>query len=422
MRRSFLVVALTLAIAATAFSAPASATPGELDHFFNNTGKNSTFVAGGTGYAVAIDHHGRTLVAGYTQGAHTDIAIARFLPDGKLDNTFNGDGRVTTSLGGLSYAFDVAVQSDGKIVVAGERDLANSSSFAIVRYTMHGALDTTFGSGGRVLVGFGRRYQGANAIGIGIAGNIVVGGFASDGTASQWAMVRLLPNGAKDTTFGSGGKVLSDFSATNEQMESLIVGAGGTITAGGFAEVDLAPRFTIAQYNVRGRLITTFAHHGRNLIDVSKGADIAYGLARQPDGKFLLVGSADNAGQLDWGLARVGPHGLLDPGFGGDGTVVTHFTAGNDYAYGTAVQPNGRIIVVGRGNGPNGADFCVVRYLVNGTLDTTFGTGGKVFTDFDHGQDTARGVALQTNGKIVVGGEAQFGGVRRLAAARYLPS
>ena len=130
---------------------------------------------------------------------------------------------------------------------------------------------------------------------------------------------------------------------------------------------------------------------------MSAGSDIAYGLARQRDGKFVLAGFANNGGGKDWGIVRVGPHGRLDPTFGNGGKVVTHFTASYEYAYGVVVQSNGKIVVVGRANQPSGGpeapDFCIVRYRVGGKLDDTFGVGGRTFTDFGGGEDTARGVA-----------------------------
>lgn len=231
MRRLLAIpsVGLAIAVLLAAFAAPASATPGQLDHFFNNTGKNTALIAGGTGYAVAIDHIGRVLVAGYTLSSATDIALARFLPDGKPDPSFGTGGRVITNLGGTDYAFDVAIQRNGSIVVAGERDLPNSSMFAVVRYGIHGVLDKSFGGGdGKVLIDFGRRYQGANAVAVGDSGKIVVGGFASNGTASQWALARLNPNGTFDGGFGHGGKVLTDLSPTNEQLEDLRIGTGAS--------------------------------------------------------------------------------------------------------------------------------------------------------------------------------------------------
>ncbi len=317
MRRSFVASALVVdlaLIALTVLAVPAGATPGGLDRSFNQTGKNSAFAGGGTGYAVAIDHRGRLLVAGYTLTANTNIALARFLPDGHFDPSFGGgDGRVITDLGGTDYAFDVAIDGNGGIVVAGERDTAHSSEFAVLRYGIHGVLDRSFSGDGKAFIDFGRRYQGANAVAVGGSGNIVVGGFASNGTASVWALARLRPDGTLDPSFGSRRQDHHGLSPTNEQIEDLLIGRGGTITAAGFAESSLVPRFAVAQYLIGGRLDPSFGQGGKSLIDVSAGSDIAYGLARQRDGKFVLAGFANNGGGNDWGIVRVGPHGRPDP-------------------------------------------------------------------------------------------------------------
>jgi uncharacterized delta-60 repeat protein len=400
---------------------PAFATPGHLDAFFSGDGKQTAFPHGSTSYATAIDKQGRIVVAGYTLKSHSDMAVARFLPNGKPDPRFGGgDGRVTVNLGGTDYAFDVALQSDGKIVLAGERDTAAGTAFAVARLGIRGVLDKTFSKDGKAFATFGKTYQGANAVAIGPRGNILVGGFTSNGNESRWALARFGQKGVLDKSFGGDGKVTIDTSATDEQIEDLLITPKGRILASGYSEMGLIPRFSIAQFYSGGKLDKAFGHKGINRLDISKGSDIAYGMARQPDGKILMVGYADAAGKGDWGIVRVGPKGRLDTTFGGgDGIVLTAFGPAYEYAYGVVVQTNGKIVVAGRAVRGD-ADFCVIRYKPAGGLDLTFGGEGKAFTDFFGGDDTARGVALQSNGKIVVAGEAVSKGVRRMAVARYL--
>ncbi len=131
------------------------------------------------------------------------------------------------------------------------------------------------------------------------------------------------------------------------------------------------------------------------------------------------MGYVDRAGAGDWGIVRFGPKGRLDKTFGNKGKVITAFGPDYDYAYGVAVQPNGKIVVVGRATRDT-TEFGVVRYKPSGGLDLTFGGDGKVLTDFFLGGDLARGVALQSNGKIVVAGAAGAGNKLRIAVARYL--
>ena len=183
--------------------------------------------------------------------------------------------------------------------------------------------------------------------------------------------------------------------------------------------MSLVPTFAVALYGSGGRLNPHFGTGGKSLIDVSRGSDIAYGIAQRPTGGFIVVGYAGHAGGSDWGMVALTAQGHLDATFRDGGRVITAFGPAFEYAYGVAIQPNGRIVVVGRASRAN-ADFCVIRYGPGGRIDLSFGGQGKAFTDFFGGQDTARGVALQTNGKIVVAGEAERHGVHLMAVARYL--
>jgi uncharacterized delta-60 repeat protein len=409
-----------LTLVATLLSAPAVALAGRLDTTFDTNGRQTSFVHGATGYAVAIDAFGRSVVAGYTLGPNTNIALARYLTNGHPDPAFGaGDGQATADLGGTDYAFDVAIQPDGKIVIAGERDTPNASEFAVARFGTGGLLDRSFSADGMAFVNFGTRFQGANALAIGPGGKILVGGFSSNGSTGLWAMARFLPGGTLDPSFGVNGKVSTAMSSSDQQIEDLVISAKGEITAAGYAVVSLVPRFAVAHYGTGGHLDPRFGVGGKALIDVSSGSDIAYGIALRHDGGVILVGYASHAGGDDWGMVALTPQGRLDPTFGVGGRVITAFGSAFDYAYGVVIQHDGRIVVVGRASRAN-ADFCVIRYGPGGKPDPSFGGQGKTFTDFFGGSDTARGVALQANGKIVVAGEAEDNGIRRMAIARYL--
>ncbi len=420
MRRS--VVALLATALTVALAPAAAAAPGRLDTFFSGNGKQTAFASGATGYAVAIDGKGRIVVAGYTIGGKPDIVVARFLPNGKPDTDFSGDGRVVTNLGGSDYAFDVAIQDDGRIVVAGERDKTDKNLFAIVRFTPKGKLDPEFGGGdGKVFTDFGKRYQGATSLVIPPSGKLVAAGFVTNGSSSRWAIARYGPKGILDKSFGKQGKFTVDMSASNESIRDLLFVPGGQLVAVGYAEVSLTPRFALARIRPNGGLDPTFGNKGRVLTDVTDGSDIAYGAALQDDGRIVVVGAADNAGRADWGVVRYRTGGKLDTTFGGDGKVVTALTTAYEFASGVAIQANGKIVVAGRAARPEtGNEFGLIRYKPGGGLDKAFGNDGRVYTDFAGGDDTGRAIAIQANGKIVVAGEAQFGPKRRVAVARYL--
>jgi uncharacterized delta-60 repeat protein len=420
-RTAALPFSLSLVLVA-GLAVPAHADPGKLDDFFSGDGKATAFANGATGYAVAIDAKGRIVVAGSTQTAKPDFAVARFLPNGAPDTEFSKDGRVTVDLGGADYGFDLALQPDGKIVVAGERDTKTQNAFALARLMPKGGLDKDFGGGdGIVLTDFGKRYQGANAVVVYPNGNIAAGGFASNGSTGRWAIARYGPKGVLDKSWGKDGRVTVDLSSSDESIRDLLFVPGGKLVGVGYAESGLIPRFAVARFRPKGTLDPGFGDKGFKLTDVSKGSDIGYGAALQPDGKIVVVGYANNAGKADWGLVRYGAKGRLDQTFGGDGKVVTKMTNEYEFASAVGVQANGRLVVAGRASREGTADnFGVFRYKPGGALDQSWSGNGKTFTDFGSGNDTARDVAIQENGKIVVAGDGQVEGAHRFAVARYL--
>jgi uncharacterized delta-60 repeat protein len=165
----------------------------------------------------------------------------------------------------------------------------------------------------------------------------------------------------------------------------------------------------------------SFNEDGTVRFSVSDGADRAAALALEPDGGVVLAGYAAAGGQDEWGVSRLGPHGHLDPSFGDRGVMVTSFGGGFDEASGVAVQPNGKIVVVGRVHTSESAtDIGVLRLKPTGGRDRTFGHGGRVLTDVGGASNEAHALVIQKDEDIVVAGDAIVNGTRRFVAARYL--
>ncbi len=412
---------LAMLVSATTSGATiARGDPGQLDAFFSHDGIQTAFPNGGVAYAVAIDHHGRIVAAGSTLGAHPDIALARFTPGGRLDPMFGEGGKVVTDLGADDYAFDVAIADDGGIVVVGGRSTASSGRFLVQRYRPNGTLDPGFASGGTALTGFGRRLQSASAVAITSHGAIVVAGSTSNGITSRSAVARYLPDGRLDRGFGADGRVTTDVSPSGEQFTDVAVLPDGRIVAAGWAEVSLVPVFSAVRYTRDGRLDPTFDGDGIARVDVAPGADRARALAQLDDGKLVLAGGVSAGGRDEWGLIRLGPRGHLDPTFGTKGRLVTDFGPGFDEAYVVAAQANGRLLVAGRIRVSHKDDIGLLRLKPGGGHDRTFGAGGRVLTDVAGGSDAARDLTIASNGKIVVTGEATVDRIRRFVVARYL--
>ncbi len=423
--------------------AGALAASGDLDKSFGSGGKVLTdFGSAGPddAHAVAVQPDGKIVVAGYTRKNGTgdlDFALARYTTSGELDSSFGSGGIVETDLGSGSddLAEAVAVRPDGKILVAGSTNpdpASNAWDFAVVRYTPSGTLDSTFGSGGVVTTDLGSNFDFAHAMALQPNGKIVVAG--SSQKAGQhgydFAVVRYTPSGALDRSFGSGGKVLTDLgpasddeaSAVALQQDGKIVVAGGTSkpgTCAGSSAPWTCPDFALVRYTTHGSLDTSFGSGGKVRTDLGSGSvDWALGVAVQPNGKIVAAGSrqlgscAGPGNCSDIALVRYKRSGRLDRSFGSSGKVLTDISV-SDEAAAVAVQKDGKIVAVGgtfTPGSPSGTTkIAIVRYRTSGALDTTFGSGGKVVTDLGTDLDEwAAAVALQKNGKIVVAGGASI--------------
>ena len=411
---------------------PARAAPGRLDPTFGPGGKVTTKIGvAGSGSAVALQPDGKIIVAGIAEGpfppdqrSFLRFALARYTSTGGLDPTFGTGGKVTTDFGDLAFAFAsaVALQPDGKIVVVGGVVVVEGAgnpvtiSFAMARYLPDGGIDLTFGSGGKVTTDFGADpLSGASALALQSDGKIVLAGRAGDESVGNFALARYRPDGGLDFTFGANGKVTTDFGGDDSaravaiQPDGRIVVAGTTtgIFPGSF--LFGGSDFALARYTSNGTLDPTFGSGGRITTDFG-GSDVAEALALQADGKIVAAGFNDAA----FALARYIANGSLDPTFGTGGKVTTHFDR-SFFASAVAIQPDGKIVASG------GRPFALARYEPTGNLDLGFGVGGRVTTDFSDFFE-GRAMALQLDGKIVVAGGARSPfspGQENFALARY---
>src|SRR5213078_3530124 len=200
----------------------------------------------------------------------------------------------------------------------------------------------------------------------------------------------LAVDGDLDPTFGTEGKVLTDFDHSTDIAHAVAIQADGKLIVVGttYQDNDFSSEdFAVARYNPDGTLDKTFGAGGKVQTDFPGLAAVASSVVIQPDGKIVVAGGAFPLFTFlgDFKVVRYNPNGSLDTSFGDGGIVTTTFPEGS-YAFALALQSDGKIIAVGSANSPvNYYDFAAARYLANGTLDSTFGTGGKVSTDFgDH--------------------------------------
>ncbi|GHE67863.1 hypothetical protein GCM10014715_22020 [Streptomyces spiralis] len=420
--RAGIVAATGLALV-LALPGMAAAAPGDLDPAFSGDGKVLTgFVGDDQAEDVAVQSDGKTVAVGSaadTTTVESDFAVTRRNADGSPDTGFGGgDGKVTTTINNMippgelqwSEAHAVALQPDGKIVVAGGswRGYEDCCWFVVARYNSDGTLDPSFGGGdGRVFTDFGRPEEAMDVAVEPGTGKIVAAGYVG----GDAAVARYNPDGSPDTSFGGGDGMVTTNPAGPSLQEggdarALVLQPDGKIVVGG--EVG-STRFDFAliRYNHDGSLDTGFGSNGIQRTDFGDYESVE-GLALQSDGKIIAAGGSGGR----FALARYNTNGTLDTGFDGDGKVLT---PGGGGANDVVVQGDGRIVIAG-GNGPGG-DFAVLRYNPDGSLDSGFGTGGVATADFG-GNDVAHGVALQTDGKIVAAGVG--GPDTDFALARFL--
>jgi uncharacterized delta-60 repeat protein len=422
-----------LALSAATFAGAAIAADGDLDPTFGTGGFT---LAGLTTAAYQlpakpiVQPDGKILICstintGSASGG--DFFIERFNADGSPDTSFDFDGQVTVDFAGRNEGCNaLALQADGKIVAVGtSADATPNADFAIARLNADGSLDPTFGAGGTTLVSFDlgdNNDDTAGAVAMQADGKIVVAGWAVVGTNTyDFAVVRLLPDGTRDTTFNSTGRVTVafDIPGTNgaDEADSIIVDDAGRIVVGGVAETQPGSfGFALARLLPNGQLDHSFNADGRATIDFDLGAtmtDLSYQSILTHDGKIVMVGQADaGSGSTtngDVAIARVLPDGSPDGTFGIGGKVVVPFdqiTNGGEVATGVVEDSAGRLVAVGA-TVVDGTNFYTrsfaLRLKANGDLDSSFGSFGKKIYNFDGVSDIATGVALQGTQIVMTG-------------------
>ena len=306
---------------------------------------------------------------------------------GTLDTTFGGTGIVFTTFtpSSVSIGNDIVVQPDGKIIVAGS---SQNSGWLMARYNPDGSLDTTFGTGGRVITPIFNATDQSFSVALQPDGKIVAAGHSTiDFFSSYVALARFNPDGSLDSTFGSGGKSLSVFNG-NYTVPDVIVLANGKIFIAAVPGSHIGVPAGIL-YNSSGFIERSFYF----------SATYLHAVASQADGKLLIAGSLSGSG--DWTIWRFNPDGSPDTSFDGDGKVTPPIS-GIYGAQGILVKPDGKILAVGTSTN----DVALVQLNPDGSLDTTFDGDGKVLVDVTGGADRGMDLALQANGKIIALGSS----------------
>ena len=411
-----------LVMAQVIVSSPANAAPGDLDPTFGDGGRVVTGFDGsiddtpyyemdgfyGRAYAVAIQPDGKIVLAGVA--SYDGFGVARHRPDGSLDTSFGGTGAFQTTFAAPSAAYAVAIQSDGKIVVVGTAGWTGypgkrRNSFAVARYTADGQLDGSFGADGIVSTRFNLATAEAYAVAIQPDGKLIVAGRAG----RAFALARYGGDGSLDTSFGSDGKLRTRFlkRPSWEAAADVVIQADGGILMSGAACDGARCSVALARYLPDSSLDASFGEGG---IVLAPSRRVTGGqLAVQADGKIVV-----GAGHL---LFRFDPDGALDTSFSDDGWVRTATAA-----FGVGLQEDGKIVVTGPGKWEP-YYFTVARFDPAGLLDRSFGDGGSTEVGFPGFDNVSYALAVQADGKIVVVGTTSDINIDgKFALARFLAS
>ncbi len=382
---------------------------GTLDATFNPAGTPPGTVryAAGAGYALALQPDGKVIIAG---SSGSNSALVRYTSAGALDPAFGAGGVVTTTVGTSARFYGVVVQPDGKIVAAGFATIGGIDNFFVARYNTNGTLDASFGSGGIVTTLVGATSAQAYDLALQSDGKIVVAG--RSGGVTQFAVVRYTTTGALDGTFGTGGITTTTISSS-ATGNALTLQPDGKIVVGGFSRFAGANQFTVVRYDTNGSLDPAFGGTGIVITTIDSLSVINDITMQAVTGKIIAVGISNLAGVRSFTIARYNLNGTLDTSFGVSGIVKTGIS-GNDEAFGVAIQQNGSIVVSGDSVPSATLTFTLARYTPNGALDTAFGTGGIVQTPYGSSPSFAYDVAIQDNVKIVAAGflDNALGGAR----------
>jgi uncharacterized delta-60 repeat protein len=419
--------ALAIALLATVLAPTlAHAAAGDLDPSFGGDGRVTTAFGGfAEVYGVAIDSQGRIVASGRDSAG---FALARYKANGALDPSFSFNGKVRTAFRDSAEAHSVTIDAQGRIVAAGlvrspDRD-PSGRDFALARYNPNGSLDDSFSTDGKVRTDFGGT-EGITSVAIDSQGRIVAVGQRGH-RSRNFPIARYVPTGSLDPSFSGDGKVLTAFGTQAYATSVAIDSQDGIVAAGTTRYGSDIGDFALARYNQDGSLDSSWSGDGRKRTDFG-GQEVAQSVAIDSQGRILAAGFAagfaPNGTGFDFALARYNQNGGLDGSFGTGGKVTTDFGVDTiDRAMSVATDSQGRIIAVGitQTNAPGGQDFGLARYAPNGSPDASFSGNGRLKTSFG-GYDRARSGVIDSQDRIVAAGETQDGaGNEDFALARYI--
>ncbi len=372
--------------------------------------------------AVAVQPNGRILVAG---NADTTGTIVRYMPDGSLDVSFGTGGVVVLNILSGSTITDVAVLSSGKIMVVGTsvyNGVAPSPYLIAARFNSNGSVDNTFGGNGngRLSISLGNQTGSLWELIIQPDGKILMTATTLGGISTGTRTYRLLANGTYDSSFGSNGEALWGWVIYNHTMgRSIALQADGKVLVGGWLATNTESDRFVRRLTAQGELDDTYADNGLALFDAGDGmTEIVSDILLQSDGKLLVIGSVSSASEQRIRVTRLLDDGTVDTSYGTAGELIGTTVSGMITPQRGCLQTDGKLVFASTASDGGTTHSMLWRVNTDGTLDTSFGPNGYVIDPCGNGANLLNDVAQQSDGKLIIGGQGPGGSV--LTAARLL--
>lgn len=400
-----------------------NAQSGTLDPSFGSDGVVTTPIHSNYNFADAtmVQADGKIVVAGNAGTPSTyQMAVARYNQDGSLDTSFGDNGTLRFPVGAVkSFITDLAQQPDGKIILGGRTWNNESGDFAFVRLNIDGSFDDSFGTNGIARLETPET-EASEAITLLDDGKMLMVGYKDD----NFTVAKVNSDGSLDTSFGTNGWAIVSYEDISSYGDDIAIQNDGKIVISGFA-LNMDNRFQVAaaRLNADGSIDTSFGTEGKIIFNVGEWNDFSQGVALQSDGKILIGGHKwiSNIQQKhDLFVARLNTDGSIDTSYGINGVATARLVDGANYSTSMVLQNDDKPILAGYTVYQEQYDMAMVRFDINGSLDSTFNGDGMVNFDYDGREDYGNAIALQADNKIILAGYSYGGGGSEFEIARFL--
>ena len=345
------------------------------------------------------------------------LVVGLALATPQIDKTFGLNGRVAVELGAKNSGHAVLVQPDGKIVVAGSSSKGSALNFSLLRFNKNGSLDNSFNGDGSVITSLSIGDDEALALGLLSDGRIIAAGYSHNGRDRDLAIVCYRKDGSLDKEFGDKGVVLTSIGNGNEEITAVVISPSNRITVVGSTEGTAGRVLVTARYFDNGEPDDAFGEQGISLIAVGADAS-AEGILEREDGTLVLSGSFEEQKKSSAILVGLRADGAVDTSFGDKGVAVPAGNFAASEGYGLAVDSDGRVYVAGSVGLPGARDAALFRFTRNGKSDPAFGEQGAVVTGISKEDDVLYDVHSGKNG-VVASGFTTDAGTRQFLLNSY---